>query len=95
MAWLPSPLLEVPPVRNGAPIVRQPNADTRRDLVACQCPFVTVCDEPATEVAWQLDPLRWVPRGLRSRWARLLVVDKLLAQKDQAWAPIRFGLTDD
>ena len=32
MAWLPSPLLEAPPVRNGALIVRQPNSATRRDL---------------------------------------------------------------
>ena len=29
--------------------------------VGCQCQFVTVWDEPATAVAWQLDPLRWVP----------------------------------
>jgi hypothetical protein len=32
MARLPSPLLEVPPVRHGALIVRAPNSTTRRDL---------------------------------------------------------------
>jgi len=38
-----------------------------RRLVACQGSLVAVWDEPATALAWQPDPPRWVPRGPRSQ----------------------------